>query len=126
VNFTCSGCTGSVIVEFGVSPHTPGIDGTTGAGGTVVPGAVSPQAISLAPSTTYQIYVRQDCSLSLDGFSDNTVAVSVTTPAAPPANDLCADAIMLSCNSSVSGSTTSATHTGAPTAGCDNTGDPYV
>ena len=125
VNFTCSGCTGSVIVEFGVSPHTPGIDGTAGAGGTLVTGAVSPQAISLSPSTTYQIYVRQDCSLAMDGYSNNTAAVSVTTPAAPPANDLCSDAIMMSCNSTVTGSTATATHTGAPSVLCNNTGDPY-
>jgi transposase-like protein len=119
VNFTCSGCTGSVIVEFGVSPHTPGTDGTAGAGGTLVTGAVSPQAISLSPSTTYQIYVRQDCSLAMDGYSNNTTAVSVTTPAAPPANDLCADAIAVSCNSVTNATTVASTTTGAPT-GCSD------
>ncbi|HNU55961.1 MAG TPA: hypothetical protein PKN30_05160, partial [Flavobacteriales bacterium] len=119
VNFTCSGCTGSVIVEFGVSPHTPGVDGTAGVGGTLVTGAVSPQAISLAPSTTYQIYVRQDCSLAMDGYSNNTAAVNVTTPPAPPANDLCENAIPVSCNSVTNASTVNATTTGAPAGSCD-------
>ncbi len=60
------------------------------------------------------------------GASSVTFDLCIGTAPPPPANDLCADAIMLSCNSSVSGSTASATHTGAPTDGCDNTGDPYV
>ncbi|MEZ4807230.1 MAG: GEVED domain-containing protein [Flavobacteriales bacterium] len=118
VNFTCTGCTGSVIVEFGEAPHTPGVGATAGSGGTIVSGAVSPQAISLDPSTTYEIYVRQDCSLSLDGFSDNTTAVTVSTPAPPPANDECAGAISLitgfSCVAPTNGTVANSTQSIAP------------
>ncbi|MCB0764456.1 MAG: choice-of-anchor J domain-containing protein, partial [Flavobacteriales bacterium] len=118
VNFTCSGCTGSVIIEFGEAPHTPGVGATAGSGGTIVSGAVSPQAISLDPSTTYEIYVRQDCSLSLDGFSDNTTAVTVSTPAPPPANDECAGAISLitgfSCVAPTNGTVANSTQSIAP------------
>ncbi|MCB0771569.1 MAG: hypothetical protein KDC00_14305, partial [Flavobacteriales bacterium] len=78
---------------------------------------------------------------TLTGFSDgDLVVVTVTndgdnscnltlasdTYTCPPVNDLCAGAIMVECNSVTTGNTTNATQTGAPTAGCDNTGDPYV
>ncbi|MBX2972800.1 MAG: hypothetical protein KF797_06845, partial [Flavobacteriales bacterium] len=85
VNFTCSGCTGSIIVEYGETGFTPGTDENPGVGGTVITGATSPQAISgLSASTAYQVYVRQDCSANGDGFSDNTAVVAFTTQAPPP------------------------------------------
>jgi len=65
VNFTCSGCTGDVIVEYGPAGYTPGTAGTAGVGGTLVSGtATSPQAIGgLMENTSYDVYVRQDCSV---------------------------------------------------------------
>jgi subtilisin-like proprotein convertase family protein len=44
----------------------------------------------------------------------------------PPDNDLCANAIPINCNSVVAGNTELATHAGAPTGTCDNTGDAYI
>ncbi|MBK7295850.1 MAG: hypothetical protein IPI91_03930 [Flavobacteriales bacterium] len=69
-------------------------------GGTLVSGtATSPQAIGgLMENTSYDVYVRQDCSVSLDGYSDNSALVNFTTPFMPPANDDCANAIPLNCN----------------------------
>ncbi|MCB0774305.1 MAG: hypothetical protein KDB93_13130, partial [Flavobacteriales bacterium] len=85
VNFTCSGCTGSIIVEYGATGFTPGTDDNAGVGGTVITGAVSPQAITgLSASTGYDVYVRQDCSGDANGYSPNTAVVSFTTPAPPP------------------------------------------
>ena len=110
VNFTCSGCTGDVIVEYGPAGYTPGTAGTAGVGGTLVSGtATSPQAIGgLMENTSYDVYVRQDCSVSLDGYSDNSALVNFTTPFMPPANDDCANAIPLNCNTLVTGTTINA------------------
>jgi hypothetical protein len=94
INWGCLSCTGSFIVEYGLTGFTPGTGATAGAGGTVISGAVSPQAITgLSASTGYQVYVRQDCGI--DGFSANSAVVAFTTPAPPPANDDCINAIAL-------------------------------
>ena len=111
VNFTCSGCTGDVIVEYGPAGYTPGTAGTAGVGGTLVSGAAtSPEAIGgLMQGTSYDVYVRQDCSVALDGYSNNSALVNFTTPIQPPANDECANAIPLDCNTLVTGTTVNAT-----------------
>ncbi|MGV3637262.1 MAG: GEVED domain-containing protein, partial [Flavobacteriales bacterium] len=79
VNFLCSGCTGSYIIEYGVAPfNTPGTGATAGAGGTIVTSGSSPGALStLSAATTYNVYVRQDCGVN--GFSANSTVGSFTT-----------------------------------------------
>jgi len=120
VNFTCSGCSGTIIVEYGLSGFTPGTDNNPGIGGTLITGAVSPQAITgLSPTTAYQVYVRQDCTGGGNGYSTNSSVVGFTTLAAPPANDLCADAIAVSCNTVTNATTVASTTTGAP-GGCSD------
>ncbi|MBX2984165.1 MAG: choice-of-anchor J domain-containing protein, partial [Flavobacteriales bacterium] len=116
VNFTCTACTGSIIVEYGPAGYTPGTGAAAGATGTLVSStATSPQAISgLSGSTSYDVYVRQDCSGSSNGYSNNSAVTNFTTPAAPPANDLCANAIMVGANSVTPGTTVGATNTGNP------------
>ncbi|MBZ0204774.1 MAG: choice-of-anchor J domain-containing protein [Flavobacteriales bacterium] len=111
VNFTCTACTGSIIVEYGPAGYTPGTGAAAGATGTLVSStATSPQAISgLSGSTSYDVYVRQDCSGSSNGYSNNSAVTNFTTPAAPPANDLCANAIMVGANSVTPGYTTNGT-----------------
>ncbi|MBK8582257.1 MAG: hypothetical protein IPL86_10580 [Flavobacteriales bacterium] len=100
VNFTCSGCTGNKIVEYGPAGYTPGTGATAGATGTLVTSTgTSPQAITgLTPSTTYNVYVHQDCSGASNGYSTNSALVSFTTSAPPPANDNCAQAVALTVN----------------------------
>lgn len=77
VSFTCSGCTGSYIVEYGPSGFVPGLGATAG-GGTVVTGAASPIAISgLSAATLYNVYVRQDCGSG--SYSPNSTMAAFTT-----------------------------------------------
>ncbi|MCZ2298211.1 MAG: choice-of-anchor J domain-containing protein, partial [Chitinophagales bacterium] len=51
------------ILEYGAPGFTPGTDNNAGVGGTIVTGSASPIAISgLTSNTTYDVYVRQDCT----------------------------------------------------------------
>lgn len=77
VSFTCTGCTGTYIVEYGAPGFVPGTGGSAG-GGTIVTGAASPIAISpLTAATTYDVYVRQDCGAG--SYSNNSTVVTFTT-----------------------------------------------
>lgn len=77
VTFTCTSCTGSFIVEYGPTGFTPG-SGATASGGTVVTGGTTTINLSgLSPVTTYQVYVRNNCSGS--DYSLNSSSVSFTT-----------------------------------------------
>ncbi len=90
VSWTCVGCTEPIIVEYGLTGFTPGIDGTPGTGGTIWSPAptASPQVITgLLPSTDYNVYIRKDCSAASNGYSSNTAVVAFSTPAPPPSND---------------------------------------
>jgi hypothetical protein len=82
VTFTCTNCTGSYVVEYGPVGFTPGTGATAGTGGTVVAGTASPIALSgLTGSTTYDVYVRQNCGAT---FSLNSApAVAFTTLCTP-------------------------------------------
>ncbi|RYE18402.1 MAG: fibronectin type III domain-containing protein, partial [Sphingobacteriales bacterium] len=72
--------TGTYILEYGLTGFTPGTGATAGAGGTIISPANSVQAITgLTSSTTYQVYVRQDCTSTGGGYSANSTVVSFTT-----------------------------------------------
>ncbi|MBQ0768680.1 MAG: T9SS type A sorting domain-containing protein [Bizionia sp.] len=79
---------------------------------------------TLTPSTTYDFYVRSDCG---GGTFSAWVLISYTTPATPPANDECVDAIDLTVNADLactvvtSGTTVAATASPQPD---DATGTP--
>ncbi|HMN04973.1 MAG TPA: GEVED domain-containing protein [Flavobacteriales bacterium] len=80
ISWTCAGCTGSYIVEYGPAGFTPGTDANAGGGtiwtGTAVPG--SPVTITgLASNTAYTVYVRQMCGAS--DFSANSAATNFST-----------------------------------------------
>ncbi|MBL7986418.1 MAG: hypothetical protein JNM91_15535, partial [Flavobacteriales bacterium] len=66
VSWTCAGCTGPYIVEYGPQGFTPGTGATAGVGGTIwtgAPVAGSPVTITgLAPASGYSVYVRQECN----------------------------------------------------------------
>ena len=67
----------SYIVEYGPVGFTPGTGATAG-GGTVIPPGSSPVTISsLNPSTTYDFYVRQECTPGVD-YSTNIKATATT------------------------------------------------
>ena len=116
--------TGTFILEYGPHGFIPGTAEVAGTGGTIITPAVSAQIITgLAFSTSYDVYVRQNCSASNNGYSSNSKLVSFTTTGQPPPNDLCSGAIILPVNNvctPVAGNTLNATKstiTPAPSCG---------
>ena len=84
-SFTSSGS--AFIVEYGAAGFTPGTNGTAGVGGSIVTGNSSPIALTgLTGSTTYDVYVRQDCTGDVNGYSHNSSKVTFTT-LCPPQGD---------------------------------------
>ncbi|MBL0034903.1 MAG: hypothetical protein IPP26_03870 [Flavobacteriales bacterium] len=80
VTWNCAGCTGSYIVEYGLSGFVPGTANAAGIGGTVILGATSPTALSgLASGTAYDVYVRQDCNNSSNGYGANSPVKTFNT-----------------------------------------------
>jgi trimeric autotransporter adhesin len=87
-NVTFTGAGTAFIAEYGPTGFVPGTGATAGAG-TIVTGSSSPIAITgLTPSTAYQVYVRQDCTVAGIGYSPNSLAAAFTT-LAPPVIPLC-------------------------------------
>jgi hypothetical protein len=98
VTWTCSGCTGTYIVEHGAEGFTPGTGATAGTGGTIISSATSPTALTgLSATTTTDVYVRQDCG----GTYSSNSAVRKFIP-----GDVCANAIDLGTLTSPISSTT--------------------
>jgi hypothetical protein len=81
VSWNCAGCTGAYIVEYGPTGFTPGFDANSGGGGsTVITGATSPTVLGgLAANQLHDVYVRQDCNNSSNGFGANSALVQFTT-----------------------------------------------
>ncbi len=65
ISWTCTGCSGNYIVEYGAAGFTPGLNGSAGVGGTIWTGgpvASSPVTLTgLNSLTNYTVYVRQNC-----------------------------------------------------------------
>jgi hypothetical protein len=76
VSFTGTGT--SFIVEYGPVGFIPGTGASAGVNGTIQTGSASPIGLSgLTTGTTYDVYVRRNCSA--DGFSVNTAVVTFST-----------------------------------------------
>jgi len=98
--------------DYGLTGYGP----PAGAG---TPTGVHPVNIAgLLPSTTYDWYVRADCG---GGTYSGWVMSTFTTLNPPPPNDLCANAITVTCGSVTSGTTVDATNSGMPTCGVTQT-----
>ncbi len=70
---------GTFIAEYGTPGFIPGTGATAG-GGTVISSAVSPLTISgLSQSTSYDVYIRQNCSSNGNGYSSNSAKNNFTT-----------------------------------------------
>jgi len=82
INGICPSCTGTLYLEYGSSGFTPGA-GSGAGGGTVIVGVTLPYTLTgLLLSTTYDVYVRQDCGAT--GFSVNAGPLTFTTCSTPP------------------------------------------
>jgi len=89
-------------IEWGPDPLTQG-------SGTMVSGTTdNPYTFTgLNQETTYVFYLRAVCNAT--DSSDWIGPFSFTTPAPPPANDDCANAITINCDDVIAGDTTNAT-----------------
>ncbi len=74
------------LIEYGPAGFTPGTGATAGTGGIVVSATASPFTLSgLSANTTYDVYIRGNCSASNNGYSDNTTkATFMTNSCVPP------------------------------------------
>ncbi len=110
---------GSYLLEYGPAGYTPGTDGSAGATGTLISPATSPQAITgLTSGSTYDVYVRQNCTVSGNGYSLNSPKVTFIVA---PSNDVCSNAVTIPCGGSVSGDNTYATTKTLPSVTCGST-----
>jgi hypothetical protein len=96
--------TGTNILEYGLTGFTPGTGATAGVGGTIISSATSPQALTgLISGATYQVYVRQDCSVASNGYSLNSNVAAFTTIPPIPLNDEATGAIALTVGATCTG-----------------------
>jgi hypothetical protein len=120
-------CPGGFSVDVNITDFGSGSSATINYSVNSVP--QTPVAVGSTGITTLSGFANgADVDITVEHESDPACNVTLNnnTFICPPANDLCADAIAINCNSVVTGSTTAANHTGAPTASCDNTGDAYI
>ncbi|MEZ4799908.1 MAG: GEVED domain-containing protein [Flavobacteriales bacterium] len=82
-------------LQYGPTGFSPGSGTTVTVTGT--PG-YSLTAGDLTPETTYDAYLQGDCDAN--GTSTVVGPITFTTAPAPPANDLCADAQLITCGDS--------------------------
>lgn len=113
-NVTWAG-SGPFIIEYGPVGFIPGTGATAGTNGTIIYPSTSPKMITgLQPLTSYDVYLRQNCSASGSGFSNNSAVKRFTTLGTPPPNDDCSGAVTipvyeLTCGGGTAGSTLNAT-----------------
>jgi hypothetical protein len=105
LNWTLGCAETAWVVQYGVTGFT------LGSGTTVTTAATTTSLSGLTGATTYDAYVRADCDAN--GLSAWFGPISFTTATPPPANDLCANAIAIGCNSVTIGTTVASTTTGA-------------
>lgn len=73
---------GTYVIEYGIAGFTPGNGATPGIGGTIINNATSPLSISgLAINSSYDVYVRQNCTGAGNGYSANSPKTNFTTMA---------------------------------------------
>jgi hypothetical protein len=89
--------TGTYVIEYGLTGFTPGTGASAGGGTGVITTSNSVTGISgLQPNTTYDVYLRKQCTDNPVTFSANSVASTFTTLHAPPPNDECSTAVEIS------------------------------
>ena len=126
VNFTSGGS--NFIVEYGLAGFTPGTGITAGTGGTIVTGPSTPIPLTgLTPGTTYDVYIRQNCTAGGFGYSANSTKISFATS---PANDNAPGAILLTVGAGCTGApytiVNATLSAGEPYPSCSGTGQSPV
>ncbi len=112
LNWTASATAESYVVEFRA--------GTSGDWTMDTTTATTLTLTGLASGTLHQARVRALCAAGLESSFSNTVSFTTLIPA--PANDLCADAVTVTCGTSgLAGTSLGATGTGGPTGFCGTT-----
>lgn len=72
--------TGNYIIEYGLPGFTPGSANSAGVGGTILTSSGNSITISgLAANTAYDVYVRQNCTSSANGYSANSGKIIFST-----------------------------------------------
>ncbi|MBK6946272.1 MAG: hypothetical protein IPH21_16635 [Flavobacteriales bacterium] len=107
--------TANYVLEYGLQSNftVPGVDGTAGTNGTVIAFTGNLQQIpGLAVTTGYRYFVRRDCGSGI--YTANVGGFTFTTLGLPPANDLCTNAIPVTCGNTYTGTNVNATDDGLP------------
>jgi hypothetical protein len=74
----CIGCTGSYIIEYGITGFTPGTGTNPGAGGTIVNTNLLTQVITgLLANKIYDVYARQSCSNNSNKRTFSTLSIKI-------------------------------------------------
>jgi hypothetical protein len=76
ISWACNNCNNSYIIEYGPQGFIPGTGSAAGQG-TVITGTYPLTISGLSPSTSYDVYIRQDCGSS--GISYNSPAFRFRT-----------------------------------------------
>jgi hypothetical protein len=77
ISTTCSGCSGTYILEYGAQNFVPGTGNSAGTGGTIISGTSTSFNLSgLIAGASYDVYIRQSCGTS---FSANSSKRTFTT-----------------------------------------------
>jgi len=72
--------TGSFVIEYGLAGFTPGTTNTPGVGGTIVTSTANTLTLTgLSTNTNYDVYLRQNCTASSNGYSINSSKISFST-----------------------------------------------
>jgi len=109
ITWSCTGCTGSYVVEYGPPGFTPGTGAGAGVGGTVVTSTSTSRTLTgLNSGSVYNVYVRQNCGGI--GYSNNSAVHIFNTLELPPSNDDCSGATTISNGSMISQTVTLATN----------------
>lgn len=72
--------TGNFIIEYGLPGFTPGTANTAGVGGTILTSSGNSITLSgLIVNTAYDVYVRQNCTSTANGYSSNSGKLTFST-----------------------------------------------
>lgn len=111
LNWISQNSSGSYLIEYGEQGFSLG-------SGVQISGVVGSQPVNLtglSPNTVYDAYLFETCG---NGYSSDTLLTTFNTFSGTPLNDLCADAIPISCGATYDASTALANNDDTPDQTC--------